>query len=152
MANRIYTNYLTKAMGPSGIDLNTAGDIRCLLLGGAGNVYVFDPDDVFVSDLTPGTNELAGTGYARVALTSETVTQNDTLDRAEWDAADTDFGTLNADNGDIDAIILYQFNAADASAQLIAFLDVVNPALPFTTAGVNFTVSWNAAGIMHATG
>lgn len=152
MANRMYNNSLEQLF-TAGVDLGSGGaDVRVLLLGGAGYVYTFDPDDVFVADLTPGTNELAGTGYGRITMTGETVTQNDTDDRVEWDATDTDFGTLNADNGDIDAVILFVHTGNDATATLIAFLDIINPALPFTTAGVNFTVQWNVAGIMHGTG
>jgi hypothetical protein len=150
MANRLFNNALEQIIS-GGLDLNT-DDFRVLLLGGAGNVYTFDPDDVNVSDLTPGTNELGGTGYARGTLAGEAVVQNDTDDRAEWDATDLTFATLNADNGNIDAIVIYEEGGgADATRPLVAYIDTANPPLPFTTDGGNFVIEWNAAGILHAT-
>ena len=51
-------------------------DLRVLLLDPA-STYVFDATDEFVADLTPGSNELSTTGYARVTLGTSTPT---------WDA------------------------------------------------------------------
>ncbi len=143
MANALYTRGLNLI---STLDL-AAQDVRCLLLGGASYAYTYDATDNFVSDLTPGTNELSGTGYARVALAGETYTEDDANFRSTFDANDVAFGALNADNGLIQAVVLFIHTGSDATAQLIAFFDTINPALPFTTDGSAFTVTWNAAGI-----
>ena len=151
MSNRCYNNTIEQMM-TGGLDIGAGSDVRCLLLGGAGNVYVFDPDDEHLDDLTLGTNELSGTGYARQAGTGEAVTQDDTNDRVTFDLNDVAFGTLNADNGDIDAVVLYEeAGGADATRVLVAYFDDLNPALPFTTDGGTFTVTWNALGVIHAT-
>lgn len=105
-------------------------DIRALLVR---STYTFSPDHNFVSDVTA--NEASGTGYAR-KTTTRSVVENDTNDRAEltvtsltWTAAD--FGAVNG-------LVLYVYNAADASASLLSYHDFTE----VTTNGGDLTVSF----------
>ena len=63
MANTV-NNIAKKKFIDGALNWATA-DIRALLLTSG---YVVDPDDDFVADLTPGSNELTGTGYLRLSL------------------------------------------------------------------------------------
>ena len=72
------------------VDWDTGGTVTLLLIDNAGS-YVFNPDDNVVADLTPGTNESTGTGYARKAVGTRTVTQNDTNDNADGHKESTHF-------------------------------------------------------------
>jgi hypothetical protein len=67
-----------------------AADLRMLLL--KSGTPTADTD--FVSDLTPGTNEVTVAGYARQTLAGETVTEDDTNDFAYLDATDPVFAGL----------------------------------------------------------
>ena len=121
-----------------GMNLAT-GDIRCLLTTSA---YTFDADHNFVSDIT---NECSGTGYVRKAL-AETVTEDDASDYAWFDA--TDVVWTGADFGTPARAIIYLHNAADASAALLACVDLT-PAIPTNTG--DYTVAWAATGILRLT-
>lgn len=76
--------------------------------------YTFNPDHDFVSDLTPGTNELTGTGYLRKTLASLTVTESDAADRAIASSASVLWSAINA--GTAAAIVVYlQVGGSDAT-------------------------------------
>lgn len=116
-------------------------DIRVLLLDNA-DPYTFSPDHNFVADLTPATNELAGTGYVRKVLGSKAVTENDTNDRAELDAADVVWTGLNA--GTAKAAVVFRQVTTDADSELLFYMD---SGFPFTSNGGDLTWQVNAAGI-----
>lgn len=120
----------------------TSTDIRVLLLKTG---YTFDKDHNFVSDLTPASNEVTVGGYSRsAAIASPTITEDDANDRIKFDAADQAFGAL-ATGETVIAAVLYKYNAADASAELLVFADFADT----PTNGSTFTVQWHADGIFY---
>lgn len=131
MANAIYPAFKEQIL-QGGINMSTA-DIRVLLYDTAVSGY--DSADVYVGDLN------AGDIIARTAagLGSKTFTGG------TFDAADTSFSSVTGDQSE--ALILYVYNAADASARLIAYIDTGVTGLPVTPNGGNINVAWDAAGI-----
>lgn len=113
-----------------GVDWDTT-DIRALMVT---STYTFNADHNFVSDIT---NELTGGTYVRKSLT-RTVVENDTNDRAELTIANVLWTALSA-TGTPAAFVVYKFNAADGSAELISYHDFT--ATP--TNGGDFTVSFS---------
>lgn len=125
-----------------------ADDLRVLLLDDAGS-YTFSPDDDFVSDLTPGSNESTGTGYVRKTMgTVGTVAINKTADRAEFDCADPTTWT-GADFGVVQAMIVFAFVTSDAASPLVAYLD--GASFPVTTNSGDLTIQFDAIGVWTLT-
>lgn len=88
------------------------------------------------------------TGYADVALTSETVTADDTNDRAEFDAADASFTGLGGDaTRDIQGALIYKYvDGTNANDIPIAFVDFTTD-IPLTATQID--IPWNAEGILQ---
>jgi hypothetical protein len=122
-----------------GVDWDTT-DIRVLLVTAS---ETFNPDDNFVTDVSA--NELTGGTYVRKA-TTRTVVENDTNDRAELTLANVVWTALSA-TGTPAAMIVYKYNAADGSAELISFHDFT--ATP--TNGGDFTVSFSGTNAILLT-
>lgn len=131
------------------IDLDT--DTIKVMLVTSG--YTANKDHDFVSDLTPGSNELSGTGYTggfggsgRKSLASKTVLVDDATDVVNFDAADVTWTAINA--GTIRAAVLIKEITNDAASRLIAYID--NAAeFPLTTNGGDVTIQWNSGGILR---
>lgn len=125
-----------------GLDLDS-DDIRVLLVKGT---YTFDPDHNVVDDVSADevVDVGGGTPYVRKALTTESVTEDDSNDRAVFDADDVTW--LNADFGTPDAAIIYKFVSDDSDSPLICCVDL-SPNIVTNTG--NFTAQWNAGGIMR---
>ena len=142
MASALYNRGL-KSILNGDVTLGTE-TIKALLVDSG---YVLDVDHNVVNDLTPGTNELSGTGYVRKTLTSVTITQDDTNDRATLDAADITWSSINA--GTADAMVLYitQNSDNDADNILLAYID--SGGFPSLTDGGDLTVQFNTAGILY---
>lgn len=109
-----------------------ADDMRVLLVNAS---YTPNPDHKFVSSIT---NELSGTGYSRKALTTETVTQDDTNDRAAFSADNLTW--TGANFGTPRYAIVYKFNASDASARLFCWIDLGGTTV---TNGGDYTIKFN---------
>lgn len=133
MANGVYNRgkYL---IANAGADLATA-DLRVLLVK---STYTFDNNHNFVSEVVAGALEISVAGYARQALAGKTLTEDDALDFAYLDGTDTAFAGLAAGQT-VGGAVLYKFNAADASAEVIAFYDVVDT----LTNGGDITIQWD---------
>lgn len=88
-------------------------------------------------------DEESGTGYTAggATLASKAVTQDNTNDRAEWDAADVTFSSL--DVGTPSHAIAYKSTGVEATSALIAYWEV-------TTAsnGGDYTLQWGANGLI----
>ena len=132
MANGVY-NRGKQLLATAGVNLDTA-DLRVLLVK---STYTFDNNHNFVSDVIAGSLEISVSGYARQTLANTTVTEDDTNDFAYLDADDVVFTALVAGET-IGGAVLYLYNAADASAAVIAFYDLVDTA----TNGGNVTIQW----------
>lgn len=106
------------------------GDYRVLLLTGAATL---NEDSASLTAALSGNTEASDASYGRVTLGSKTVTQNDTDDRAELDAATADFTTL--DNETPTAMIVYRHvDGTDANDLPVSFHDT------------NFGTAANGAG------
>jgi hypothetical protein len=138
MASLVY-NAAKKNLINGTIDLDT-DTIKAMLVTSA---YVPNADThAFRSDVT---NEVAGTGYTAggQALTTKTVTQDNTNDRAVFDADDVVWATATITAR---AAVLYKSRGGLASAdELLAYLDF---GADITSTAAAFTVQWNASGIL----
>lgn len=126
------------------IDWDDGGATVTLLLIDDAGAYSFNPDDDVVADLTPGSNESTGTGYARKTITGRSASQNDTADRAEADATDPTVYT-GADFGVVQAAVVFWEVATDADHILICYLD--GASFPITTNGGDLTLQFDAVGV-----
>jgi len=125
MANALFSKGREGFLDGS-IDWDT-NEIRVALMK---STYTFDDNDVYVSDLTSTDNgRSAALGTKTVAL-------------GIADAADT---TLTATSAvACNALVVYQYNAADAAARLIAYIDTPTSGLPFTpSAGQTVNITWD---------
>lgn len=124
------------------MDLTNGGDtIRVALLD---NSHSFDPDDDLWTDVSA--NEIAGSGYTAngEALTSQSLTQNDTLDKAVFDAADTEWtsATFSAYHA-----VLYDdtLSYSGGGDDLIASIDFGGEK---SVSSGTFTIQWAGTGIL----
>lgn len=120
----------------------TTNTYKFLLLKGSG--YTFNKDHDFVSDLTVASNEVAGSGYARVTAASKTRTIDDSADRITYDCADPAFGSI-VTGETVSAMVLFRFVTNDSDSILIGYYDLADTA----TNGTAFTVTLGANGVMY---
>jgi hypothetical protein len=135
MADATYNRGLKEIDGQSW----ESADIRVLLVDSG---YTLDKDHNFVSDLTPGTNELAGTGYTRKTVANATATEDDTGDRLVLDHDDIVYTAIDA--GTADAAIYFRFVTNDADSPLWFYKD---SGFPFVTNGSDMTIATGANGL-----
>lgn len=103
-------------------------DLRIGLLKTCANVATSTPDINFITDMEAHADfaELTGaSGYARVALTSEAATEDDTNDWALIDCDDAAFGALGTGGTIVGAFIFIQ-TGSDATASVIAIFDLTS--------------------------
>jgi hypothetical protein len=111
------------------------GDIRALLVSA---LYVFNPDNTFVSDLT---NELTNPGYARVVIgTKAGPTKDNPNDRAYFTFGNVTFTSLGAGSTPT-AMILFRHTGSDATAPLLTYHVLTAPPAPN---GANYTINAGA--------
>lgn len=143
MASFLYNN-AKRGMLAGEIDMN-ADDIRAAL---CDSTTTADTEkDKLLMNAFSTLGELSGTGYGRIALTTEAVNQDDGNNRAEFDADDVAFGTMDGDNADAVGILLYKHVTNDTDSIPIAWIDTGG--FPVTFNGGTFTVTWNVEGIFH---
>jgi hypothetical protein len=130
-----------------GIDLLT-DTIKVMLVSSA---YTFNPDHNFASDANA--QEIAVTGYTggfggggRKTLANKTITEDDTNDRAVFDADDPVWTALGA-GATIGGAILLKEVTNDGASPVILFLDPAD--LP--TNGSDFQLQFDATGIAWLT-
>jgi len=122
-------------------DVDLANDILKICLLGSG--YSFNPDNAHgYSDMSA--NEISATGYSAggETLGSKTITQNNTLDRAKFDAGDVTWTSLAATT--IAHAVIYDdtLTAAPADTALIRFEIATN------SNGGNYQLSFHSDGIL----
>lgn len=122
-------------------------DIRMGLLKTlAAHTNVADLNDVAAMEAHADFAELTGAaGYARVALTTVTATEDDTNDWSLLDCADVAFGALGT-GGTIVGAFVYVEGASDAARDLLAIFDLTST----PTNGGTVTVT-TASGITRVT-
>lgn len=142
------------------IDLDTTATIKAMLLNTAFDASADnDADTVFVNDIkTPTDYESSGTGYTGgfggagrlvIAAGTSVINQDDVNDRAEWDnTADLTWTSINVGATGGTMIIYEPSGGADTNSPLIAWVKFTSDV---TTNGGDFTVAWNAEGIITFT-
>ena len=91
-----------------------------------------------------GTDDFAF-GDGNEGLAGKTVTQDDTNNRAEFDANDVTWTGINA--GTAAACVVYKDTGNNATSPLIAYID--SGGFPVTTNGGDLTITWNSQGIVQ---
>lgn len=143
MASHMF-NKAKQSLVNGGIDLDT-DDIRVALL--MSNTTADSENDgiVFVGDI--GTlDEHDGSAYVRKALASEAVNLDDANDRAEFDATDVVWTALGAGTRTCVGALLYKHVTNDADSPVIAWVEFASAV---TNDGTDFTITWNAEGILQ---
>lgn len=118
-----------------------SADLRLLLVDTPPASAAAAADLNFVSQVSA--DECSGTGYARVTLAGEAVTEDDTNDQAVLDANDP--ATYSGANfGTIAGGWVFRQVTNDADSPVWCFLDVAD----IVTNGGDVTLSFAAAGII----
>ena len=139
----IYTTFVTRQFNGNAIDFDT--DTLKVALCTASYTPAQDTHDFF-DDIT---NELAASGNYTAggeSLASKTVTQDDTNDGMDFDAADLTWTALTQ-SAAIKYAILYKSTGTASTSGLIAYLTFETAQEPN---GSDFILSWNAGGILTA--
>lgn len=126
------------------IDLN-ADDIRIALLS-TNTTADTENDAITTVDGITTLDEFDGANYVRKALANEAVNKDDTNDRAEFDADDVTWTSLGAGTRSVAGILVYKHVTNDTDSIPIAWVEVSG-----TPDGNDFTVQWNAEGILQGT-
>lgn len=137
MASAVYNSAKQKLIN-GGIDLDS-DTIKVALVTSS---YTPNIDThVFFSDVT---NEVSGTGYTAGGATLASVTLNidTTNDLVAFDAADVTWSTSTITAR---GAVIYKSTGTGSTSPLLAYVDF--GADKTSTAG-NFTIQWNASGIM----
>lgn len=143
MANFVYTPAKT-LIATGGLDLSSA-DLRMLLVMTATTADT--EEDAATLDDFSDLDEMDGSGYARVALTSEAVNENTTDDRAEADADDVTFPLLGAGTTNVQAAIIYEH--VDGTAANDRPLFYFDSGFPLSPTGQNVNVNMPGSGYLH---
>lgn len=146
MASMIYTNTLRLALN-GGLDLDTH-DIRVMLL--MTNTTADTQQDSIdqISDITT-LDECDASGYARVALTGEVVSEDTTDNEAVFDANDASFTGLGGNaTRDIQGALVYRHvDGTSANDVPLFFVDFTTD---IPSSATQIDVPWNAEGILNA--
>lgn len=140
------------------IDLG-GGDVLGTKLASDSTAYTFSATDGdYTGDIFDGgttATEFTGSGYTQSDgdLANEAITENNTDNRAEFDADDVTFSGLNDDTIQFAIVDKQGPDSADwtspADDPLIAYITSTD--FPLTTNGGDVTISWDANGIVHIT-
>jgi hypothetical protein len=146
MASFWYHRYFYQALrrDTENIDLDGDATIKIMLLDTG---YTPAKTNDFVSDTTPGTNEVVCTNYTtgyggagRKALATKAVVEDNTNMRAVFDAADVTWTSLGgATNDTVATAVVFKEITSDGASPLILQLDI-NPDV--TTNGGDFTIQF----------
>ena len=134
MYNRLKANWMNK-------EVDFEGDtIKVMLLD---NSHSFTATDNVIGDIDA--NEISGTGYTAggEAMTTQTVTQDDTNDLAKFDADDTQWTTAT-----FTAYHAVIYDDTLAGDDLVCSIDFGGAKV--ITVGT-FTIQWNTNGIIRLT-
>jgi hypothetical protein len=120
------------------IDLQS-DTIRVMLVGTG---YTFAATHNVVNDVVG--QELSGSGYSRKDLAGKSVTEDDTGNRAYFNATDVVWNNITT--AKVGGVILFQFVTDDNDSRLIGA--VLFGAWP-TPDGGDLTIEWNDDGILE---
>jgi hypothetical protein len=114
---------------------------------------VYSPDidsHTYWGDSGVSSDEITATGYDANGdgrnLASKTMTQDNTNDRVEFDAADLTYDAIGgAANDTFDRILLFKWTGVAGTSPVVAYADVTAT----TTNGGDVTLTWDAEGILQ---
>lgn len=145
MASLIY-NEFKRANAAAEIDLN-ADDIRAVLVMTNTTVDT-DNDGITLMNGFTTLDEMDGANYVRKALANEAVNKDDPNDRAEFDADNVVWSGLGNGTRQVQGVLIYKHVTNDTDSIPIAFIEFAASQDP---GGSDFTVSWDAEGILNFT-
>lgn len=141
MASHLF-NEFKRANAAAEINLGSAAIHVALLMtnttADTDNDGVVNVDDITTLD------EFDGGGYTRKVLASQTITKDDTNDRAVFDAADATWTALEAGTRSVAGALVYYHYTNDAASIPIAWIE-----FSVTPDGTDFLLRWNSAGIFY---
>ena len=120
--------------------------VMCLILDGAASTYSPIVTHQFVDDLTPGSNELACTGYARQAVMLSAPTWDSGADKWRFLASSVVFSALGTGAAQTGDVVFYQqvgISSDDSVDLLIAHFAQA----AVTLDGGDFTVTIGSDGL-----
>lgn len=136
------------------------GDTLGTLLGTDETAYTFGAADAdYVGEVFDGGTtawefgQNSGTGYSRAdgILANESITEDNTNNRAQFDADDVTFSGLN--DATIQFGLIGKQVGGDWTTQgddpVVAYITSTD--FPLTTNGGDVTISWDSTGIIHIT-
>lgn len=137
MADVIYNSFKKKIMDGS-IDLDT-DTIKVALVTSS-----YTPDQDLHDFFDDVTNEVSGTGYSAggASLANKAVTQDNTNNKGVFDADDVTWSTSTITAR---GAVLYKSTGTASTSALICYIDFGSDK---SSAGGNFTIQWNASGIL----
>ncbi len=121
-------------------------DMRVALLSTNTTADTQNDGISFIADLTT-LDEFDGAGYVRKALANEAVNLDDPNDRAEFDADNVTWSSLGAGTRSVQGLLLYVHVTNDADSIPVAWIEFASVKTPD---GSDFTVNWDAEGILQA--
>ena len=148
MAGLVY-NSAEELFHNGGLDWDTSTGIKVMLVTSG---YTPDADHQYVSEVTPASNELSGTGYTggyggsgRKALSARAVTKDNANNRVLMDdTADVTWSAINA--GTPAYAVVFREVTSDALSPLIACVAINSPV---ATNGGDYTLQWDAKGLFY---
>lgn len=125
-------------------------DIRVALLMTNTNVESAGIEDAANLAAITTLDEMDGANYARKALTTKAVSEDDPNNLAKFSADDVLWAALGAGTRSVKGVLLYKrIDGTAANDQPIAWMTPTG--FPFAASGGDVTVRWNANGILQAT-
>ena len=94
-------------------------------------------------------DECDGGNYARKVLASESVTEDNPNNRAEFDADNITWSSLGVGTRQNVGLLVYKFVSDDTDSIPIAWIDTGG--FPFDASGGDVTITWDAEGIIQLT-
>ena len=141
----VILNEFKRASAAGETDLN-ADDIRVRLV--MGNTTCDTENDGIVNIADYATVDVCdGANYVDKALANEAVNKDDANDRAEFDADDVEWTALGVGTRTTAGVLIYKYvDGTDANDLAIAYLEFAGP---ITHDGTDFSITWNAEGILQ---
>lgn len=143
MASQVFNVFKTERSKGT-IDLEN-DDIRVAICMSNTTVSTQNAGILTVDDFDT-LDEADGSGYSRQALSGKTVTQDDTNNRAEFDANDSIFLSLGAGSRATTGALVYKHVTDDTDSIPICWVEFPSTV---THTGVDFTIAWNSEGILQ---
>lgn len=143
MASQVFTEFL-RGNAAGEIDLND-DDVRVKLV--MSNTTV-DTEDDGITTLSGFTtiDECDGANYVDKALANEAVNKDDANNRAEFDADDATWTSLGVGTRQSVGFLVYKYVDGAGNDIPIGYVEFASPV---THNGGDFTIQWNAEGILQ---